>query len=59
MNENQLDETKDEVIREVRRIKEELAAAAGFDIDRIIEDSRRRQNETGQRIVAPPVRDHA
>ena len=36
-------ESHDEVIREVRRIKEELAAAQGFDIRRICEEARKNQ----------------
>ena len=50
-------ESHDEVIREVRRIKEELAAAQGFDIRRICEEARKNQEaseRTGQVIISAP-----
>jgi hypothetical protein len=49
-------ETTDEVIRETRRIKEALAESADFDIDRILEDARLRQKESGRKIHSPRVR---
>ena len=49
-------ETTDEIMREVRRIKEELGAFMDFDIHRIFEDARRRQNEGGRKVVSPPPR---
>ncbi|MBI2434988.1 MAG: hypothetical protein HYV26_19200 [Candidatus Hydrogenedentes bacterium] len=49
-------EPEDDIFREVRRIKEELAAAHDFDIGRMIEDSRRRQEESGRKILSPPPR---
>ena len=52
-------ETTDEVIREVRKIKEQLAQAFDFDIDRILADARERQRTSGRRIVSPPVREEA
>lgn len=36
-------ETTDEVLQEVRAIKEQLAAAMNFDVKRILDDARRRQ----------------
>jgi hypothetical protein len=36
-------ETRDEVLREVRRIKETLAESMGSDIQRMMEDARKRQ----------------
>lgn len=47
-------ETVDEVMQEVRKIKEALAERMGFDIDRILEDARRRQQESGRRVISPP-----
>lgn len=47
----QRNDTTDEVIRETRRIKEALAEAMDFDIDRIIEDARRKQDESGRTII--------
>jgi hypothetical protein len=49
-------ETGDEVIRETRRIKEDLARSMGFDVARIVEDARERQNESGREILPPPPR---
>ena len=39
-------ETTDEVVQEVRRIKEKLAKSFDFDVDRILEDARRRQKQS-------------
>ncbi|MGD9855499.1 MAG: hypothetical protein AB7U20_11185 [Planctomycetaceae bacterium] len=52
-------ETTDEVIKQVRRIKEELAKAMNFDVDRILEDARQRQLQSGRKILSPPVREDA
>jgi hypothetical protein len=49
-------ETTDEVIQETRNIKEALAASMDFDIDRILDDARRKQKESGRKVLAPPVR---
>ena len=49
-------ETRDEIVQETRRIKEVLAASLGFDIDRILEDARRKQKETGRKILSPPAK---
>lgn len=52
-------ETTDEVIRETRRIKENLAADMGFDIDRILQDAKEKQTTTGRKILSPPVHEDA
>jgi len=52
-------ETTDEILRETRRIKETLAASMDFDVDRILEDARRNQNESGRKILHPLVRKDA
>jgi hypothetical protein len=52
-------ETRDEVLREVRRIKEALAKSMNFDIHRILEDARRRQREGGRTVLPPPARKDA
>lgn len=49
-------ETTDEIIQETRRIKAALAKAMDFDIDRILEDARQKQKESGRRVLPPPVR---
>lgn len=52
-------ETTDEVVQETRRIKEVLAESMDFDIDRILEDARQKQKESGRRVLSPPVRQDA
>lgn len=47
--------TTDEVIQEVRTIKENLARSMGFDIDRILDDAREKQKESGRTILSPPI----
>lgn len=54
MNAIALEETSDEVIVETRRTKEILAREFDFDIDRIIDDARIKQAESGRRIISPP-----
>ena len=49
-------ETRDEVVEETRRIKEVLAQSMDFDVDRILEDARQKQQESGRKILSPPVR---
>jgi hypothetical protein len=49
-------ETADEIVQETRRIKEVLAASLGFDIDRILDDARRKQKESGRKILSPPAK---
>ncbi len=47
--------TTDEVVREVREIKEQLAQAFDFDIDRILADAREKQRKSGRQILSPPA----
>jgi hypothetical protein len=42
----------DEVIVEVRRIKEELARKFDFDVRRMVEDARERQWKSGHKVVS-------
>ena len=48
-------ETTDEVIQETRRIKEVLAEAMDFDIDRILEDARQKQKKSDRHVLFLPV----
>lgn len=48
--------TTDEVVRETRKIKENLAADMDFDVDRILEAARSMQKERGREVLAPPAR---
>jgi hypothetical protein len=50
-------ESRDEVLQETRRIKEALAKSMDFDVDRIIEEARRKQNESGRQVLTPPARE--
>jgi hypothetical protein len=47
-------ETSDEVIVEIRRTKENLARKFDFDIDRIIDDARIKQDQSIKQIISPP-----
>ncbi len=47
--------TTDEVIQEVRTIKEDLARSMDFDIDRILDNTREKQNKSGRTILSPPI----
>jgi len=48
-------ETTDEIIQETRRIKEALAKSMDFDLDRILEDARQKQEKSGRIVLSPPV----
>jgi len=52
-------ETRDKVIQETRRIKEALAEAMDFDVDRILEDARLKQKQSGRKVLSPPAREDA
>jgi len=52
-------QTTDEVVEQVRRIKGALAESMDFDIDRILEDARRKQKESRRTVLSPPVRQDA
>lgn len=49
-------ETTDEVLREVRQIKEKLAKSMNFDIHRMCEDARKKERASGGTILSPPAR---
>ncbi|VFN06747.1 MAG: hypothetical protein BECKG1743D_GA0114223_112973 [Candidatus Kentron sp. G] len=51
-------QTTDEVIREIRQIKETLARSMNYDVHRILEDARRRQQSGGKKIMDAPVYSH-
>ncbi len=57
MNSPELDcGSADDILAEVRRIKEELAAASGYDVHKMLDDARRDQAKSGRRILSPPKR---
>ena len=45
----------DEVIKEVREIKERLAQAFDFDVDGILADAREKQRTSNRKILSPPI----
>ena len=49
-------ETTDSIIQETRRIKEALAKSMDFDLDRILEDARQRQEKSVRIVLSPPIR---
>ncbi len=57
MKEPNQKQTKDEVLQETRRIKEDLARSMDFDVYRIVEDARRKQEKSGRKILSPPGRE--
>jgi hypothetical protein len=48
-------ETRDEVLIEVRAIKEKLARAMDFNIHRILEEAREKQKQSDRTILPPPT----
>ena len=46
--------TTDDVVLEVRKIKEQLAEAFDFDIDRILADARERQGQSDRVVIPGP-----
>ena len=48
-------ETTDEIIQETRRIKEALARPLDFDVDRILDDARNKQGQSGRNGLPPPI----
>ena len=53
-----LEETRtcDEVLKEVRHAKEELAKSFNYDIRQMLEDARAKQENSGRRIFHPALR---
>ncbi len=47
---------KDEIVQEVRRIRNDQAAKFNYDIDAIVADARKRQKESGRKTVSFPPR---
>lgn len=47
---------RDEIVEEVRRVRDEYAAQFDYDVRRIAEDLRRRQQESGREYVTLPPR---
>ena len=47
---------KDEIVEEVRRVRQAHAAAHGYDLKRIVEDIRRQEQESGRKFITLPPR---
>ena len=43
---------KDEIVEEVRRVREQQAAKLNFDLKAILADARRRQKDSGHRVLS-------
>ena len=52
-------QTKDEVIQEVRKIKDDLAKAFSYDLKKMLNAARMRQKTSGHTILSPPARQNA
>lgn len=47
---------QDEIVEEIRRIRQEQAARFGHNVAAIVADSRKRQQEGGRKVVSFPPR---
>ena len=52
-------QTRDEVIQEVRKIKDDLAKEFAYDLKKMLNDARMRQKTSGHTILSPPARQNA
>jgi hypothetical protein len=52
-------QTKDEVIHEVRKIKDDLAKAFSYDLKKMLDAARMRQKTSGHTILSPPAKQNA
>ena len=52
-------QTKDEVIHEVRKIKDELAKAFSYDMKKMLKAARMRQKTSGHTVLPPPTKPRA
>ena len=46
-----MEKWEDEIVAEVRQVREEYAERFGFDVEAICRDLRKRQEEGGRRVV--------
>ena len=49
-------QTRDEVIQEVRKIKDYLAKVFAYDLKKMLDAARMRQKTSGHTILSPPAR---
>ena len=43
---------KDEIVEQVRRVREQQAAKFGYDLKALLADARKRQKDSGHRVVS-------
>jgi hypothetical protein len=48
--------TKDPIVEEVRRVREEQAAKYGFDIKKMFAALKRQEQKSGRKIILPPAK---
>ena len=48
--------TKDPIVEEVRRIREEQAAKYGFDVKKIFAALKKQEQKSGRTVVMPPAK---
>jgi hypothetical protein len=48
--------TKDPIVEEVRRIREEQAAKYGFDVKKIFAALKKQEQKSGRKVVLPPAK---
>ncbi len=51
--------TQDEVIQEIRKIKNDLARAFSYDIKKMLNEARMKQKASGRTVVSLPARKDA
>ena len=49
-------ETKDEIIQEVRKIKDDLASAFGYDMKKMLAEARMKQKASRRTVLSPPAK---
>ena len=47
---------KDHIVEEVRQIRDRQAAKFNYDVDAILEDARKREGESGHKVVSLVVK---
>jgi hypothetical protein len=45
---------RDEIVDEVRRIREEYVASLDYDLDKIVQDLKKGEAKSGHKVVSPP-----
>ena len=59
LNEMEHGQSKDEVIQEVRKIKDDLAKAFAYDLKKMLDAARMRQKTSDRTILSPPAKQNA